>query len=1220
MSLTGAGSNWLGTLALSPAMGSGFGLFTLSVQDTLGNVGTNILAGSQLEIYNTALPSPPASPTNLTAKGLPGGYVELSWNAVGNAQIYRLYRETSTNFVVPAVLDIDNIASTTVTNLPPADGVYSYAVSASRLGSESALSAAVIADSNRTAPPAPTNVVVALASSGVQITWQEPSGGVTPYDYNIYRNGTLIQTVLFVTPVVDYPPRGTNSYVVAASDYLGNQSYSAASTINLPVAPVTSLSVVVATGQAAVLNWVSTDATAVGFNVYRNGVQQNASLLAGTTYTDNLPLGSGVQYGVTAVNNSSQESPARQVNVYPVALGLLVNPSASGASNALLTGYFDQFQVGVSNTGGAAAFHLARLTLARTITNLSPLSITRTAAASIAPGTSLQQNIVFPESSSLSPQTMQVSAYQQTDSGDSSVVYQSTFNLTDVLTPAAGVAVSANQLPLAGGVSSFQVQIYNRGYADMDVVVFRAGGSQPGDPYLSVQNGLGQEVSRTSFLGAPAGTTLLPDGTGFVDIPPGSSLTLTITNVLVPAGLAGATNTAFVAVITNIYNQIGTAAQTVSGPLSGSMVSSLAQAPYYGTAQTDKANYVDDESIVISGQALNTSNNAPVPNAALNIGFAAGGFRWYQPVTTDANGQYQYNYAPPVGFGGTITLWAANPLVVDLLNQAQVNVYRLYANPSSGDITMSQNGSLTFSIQLINPGSLPLTGIGTAFQAYQGSGTNLTPITTITGTNFAGSGFVIEPNQSKSINLQLTAAANAPLAAQVVFTFTSAEGASLAFTGTVSLLPAVPVLSVVTPAVGYLQVSVNRGAQVSGEISVQNTGLQTLQGITLIPPTNSWMQVNLPVSTNGQIQLPDLPAGQSITFSVVYTPPASQPLAFYQDSITIQGTNVNPPYFLVNVYALVTSDQTGAVQFDVSDILGQQVDGASVRLHNDLIQADVGPFNTDTNGLVTITNLEEGSWNWQVVAPGCSANAGTVTILADQTVSQATTLSRSLVTVTFNVVPVPFSDVYEIQVEETFQTSVPAPVLVIDPPFIDLTSFSSGYETNFTVSVENYGLIQVTGLSISTAQANGGVLTPLINYIPLLLPFQTVNVPFTFTFNQQPQASVVVNVCLGEALPVQSAPNPDTYLGLASIFAGQAANSDGSGAQTIESSLTTIGVGLAANSPGSLENYVYASIGSVVNCIVSGSAPSAGWRRWRRRQRIIWRWRRRRRGRFCASG
>ena len=70
-------------------------------------------------------------------------------------------------------------------------------------------------------------------------------------------------------------------------------------------------------------------------------------------------------------------------------------------------------------------------------------------------------------------------------------------------------------------MSSFQARIYNRGYADMDIVVFRAGGSQPGDPYLSVQNGLGQEVSRATYTGAPPGTTVLADGTGDADVRPG---------------------------------------------------------------------------------------------------------------------------------------------------------------------------------------------------------------------------------------------------------------------------------------------------------------------------------------------------------------------------------------------------------------------------------------------------------------------------------------------------------------------------------------------------------------------------------------------------------------------------------------------------------------------------------------------------------------------------
>ena len=43
----------------------------------------------------------------------------------------------------------------------------------------------------------------------------------------------------------------------------------------------------------------------------------------------------------------------------------------------------------------------------------------------------------------------------------------------------------------------------------------------------------------------------------------------------------------------------------------------------------------------------------------------------------------------------------------DQLNQAQVTIYRLYANPSAGDIRMSKNDTLPFSIKLINPGDHP---------------------------------------------------------------------------------------------------------------------------------------------------------------------------------------------------------------------------------------------------------------------------------------------------------------------------------------------------------------------------------------------------------------------------------------------------------------------------------------------------------------------------------
>jgi hypothetical protein len=933
----------------------------------------------------------------------------------------------------------------------------------------------------------------------VQITWQEPSGE-KPDHYNIYRNASLIQAVSSIVPVIDYPPRGTNTYVVAAADAIGNENPSLPATIQLLVGPVTNLTALVVPGQAPVLTWTSSDSTAFGFNVYRNGVKQNTALLSSLSYADSLPLADLVQYGVSAVNGSGQESPQRTVSVYPVSLGLLINPNGGATNHPVLTGYFDQFQVGLTNLSASAALPLAELTLTRSVAGTSPLTVTTASAASINAGSGLQQSIVVPEATVIAPQSIEVGASQQTQSEGAVVTYQETFSVTNSRLPGLEVAVSANQLPLAGGLSPIQVQIFDQAYVDMQVVVSRGFGAHPGDVYVSVQNNLGQELSRTNFQGSPAGTAFLPDGTGYIDIPPGSSLSLTVPNVLVPAALAGTTNTAFVAVVSAIYNQIGTSNQVQSGPLSGSMISSLAQTPYYGTAQTDKSVYDNDEPILISGQAIYYANEQPVPNAALNIGFATRGYVWDQPVTTDTNGHYAYTYNPPPGFGGTLSLWAANPLVVDQLNQAMVEIERLYATPSSGDIVMSKNGTLNFSVQIFNPGDLPLTDVNTSFAAYQISGTNLVPLSQITGTNLTGSGLTIGANQSQTVNLELAATLDAPNSAQVVFTFTSSGGASAKFTGTVSLLPAVPVVAVTQPVVGYLEVNVNRGEQISGQITIANNGLTSLRGVTLLPPTNdTWMQVNLPVSANGQIQLPDLAPGQTFTFGVVFNPPTSTPLAFYQDTVTIQGTNLSTP-FPVSVAAIVTSDLTGAVQFYVNDILGTALSGASIRLNNSLISASAGPFTTDTNGYCTVSNLMEGAWSWQVSAPGCSAAAGLVTITADQTVSEAVSLNRSLVTINFTVVPVPFSDNYTIAVTENYQTYVPLPVLVVTPVMQMFYNATPGFQATYTVTVQNQGLVQLTNLTIAGQQDDVASYQPLITYIPVLLPQQTVDIPFTVTY------------------------------------------------------------------------------------------------------------------------
>jgi hypothetical protein len=1099
VTLSGSGTNWAGTLAVSSSMGTGYGQFAFSSTDSVGNVGTNILSGGQLELYNTALPPPPNAPTNFTATSRPGGYIVLSWNTVANAQVYNLYREAGTNFTLPGTLDLTNLTSITVTDLPPADGYYVYGITASLLGSESAISNTVIGLSDRTPPPAPTNVQVQLAASGVQITWDEPTGGETPDYYNVYRNGSVIQSVQQIVPVTDYPPRGTDTYYVAAVDAIGNENPSTNVSIQLLVGPPGSISVLVVQGQSPVLTWTQGDSTAVGYNVYRNGVRQNASPLTALTYTDQLPFADAVTYGVSEVNASSQESPQRVVTVNPVVFGMLVNAEGGTTSHEVLTGYFDQFSLFLTNLASAAPLNLANLTLNRSVTGGSPFSVTETVDAPILAGAGLQESIVVPETTVTGAQTIELTATEQTDDEGNNVTYQQTFAPINSTVPGAEIAVSVSQLPLAGGLSPIQVQVFNRAFVDMQLVVSRQFGSKPGDVSVAVENGLGQQLSVTPFAGSAPGEIFLGDGTGYVDIAPGSSVTFTVPNVLTPAALAGTTNTAFVAIAQAIYNQIGTANQTQSGPLTGSMVSSLSLPPYYGTSQTGQTIYVNNTPVVITGQAISQSTGLPVPNAALNIGFATRGFVWDQPVSTDSNGNYQYTYNPSPGLGGTLNIWAANPLIVDQLNQVQIILDRVYANPPGADITMSKNGTESFSILLVNPGDVPLTAFGTTFAASAVSGTNLTPTSLISGTNVTGNGFTIPPNSTYQVNLVLTAAVNAPDNAQIVFTFTSAEGASISFTGTVDLLPAVPVLAVTEPTAGYLEVSADVGTQSSGQISIANNGLYPLQGVSLTAPTNSWISLNLPGLVNGSVSLPDIPPGQTNTYTVVFNPPATLPLAFYQDAITIKGTNATTP-FQAGIYAIVTSSSVGAVQFYVDDILGEALSGATVRLNNTLISAQLGPFTTDTNGYVTVTNLTVGTWSWQAAAPGCSASAGTVTVVADQTVYQHARLNRSLVTVNFTVVPVPFSDNYTIQITQQYLTFVPVPVLVASPPTQEFSGVTPGFQASYIVTVQNQGLVQMTDLTIKGDQDGQSSYQPLISYVPVLLPQQTLDVPFTINY------------------------------------------------------------------------------------------------------------------------
>ena len=286
-------------------------------------------------------------------------------------------------------------------------------------------------------------------------------------------------------------------------------------------------------------------------------------------------------------------------------------------------------------------------------------------------------------------------------------------------------------------------------------------------------------------------------------------------------------------------------------------------------------------------------------------------------------------------------------------------------------------------------------------------------------------------------------------------------------------------------------------------MTIKNDGLAVLENATMTLPQNlSWITTNLQQDTSGVIALGDIPVGGSRTFDVILAPPESTDFGDHSDKFVIEGSN-STQQVNVNVYSLVTSQQEGSALFTVVNNIGDYVDGATVRIFNNTIHKQIIAPETDLNGEVVVYGLDIGQWTYQITAPGHNSVSGVVDVVADQTVEIQDELRKSLVTVTFNVVPVAFEDRYEIKIEQAFETHVPVPVLKFDIPYIDFGVIEPGFTTTVITNLSNIGLKALDDVEISTFDDGNSRLEPLVTYLPRLGAMETVEVPIRFTYRGQ---------------------------------------------------------------------------------------------------------------------
>ena len=143
------------------------------------------------------------------------------------------------------------------------------------------------------------------------------------------------------------------------------------------------------------------------------------------------------------------------------------------------------------------------------------------------------------------------------------------------------------------------------------------------------------------------------------------------------------------------------------------------------------------------------------------------------------------------------------------------------------------------------------------------------------------------------------------------------------------------------------------------------------------------------------------------------------------------------------------------------------VQGATVNLLNPYDNTQVVATGvTDATGAVTFTNVPAGPYVLQVQATATPATRTPSPSSPGITNNDEVFIQRQFVTYTWNVVQTTIQDTYQIQLQTTFETDVPAPVVTITAP-PSIPTLLPGQSGTFNVTITNHGLIAAQGVTLT---------------------------------------------------------------------------------------------------------------------------------------------------------
>ncbi|KAF0143500.1 MAG: fibronectin type III domain-containing protein [Nitrospirae bacterium] len=1072
---TDNGVHWTGTVDIS-ALPEGNAEFKLIMaKDKLGNTGTTVSSGKAILIYRDSVPSPD-TPAGLTTKTGKAGVITLTWNPIGNASSYNLYRRAEGE-TTPVKIKTGILGSPSQ-DTPPSDGIYYYSVtSVGLLNSESPRSAEVQGVSDRTGPPAPINLALMLDSTGVVATWNIQAGE-TPWAYALYRSNSPITTSSGLTPLIKVgitkavdvsPSRTYRFYAVAAHDILGNEGpLSETKEINFPVSPVRDLVLEKIDDAAPRITWVAPyDGDTIGYHIYRNSQRITSYPVTVLSFTDGYYSRGNVTYGVSAVNNLGVEGPIKEVTLPELSIGIK-------QGTILRRGLLETIPIILSlpYTLNATPYTLSVDTIGIKV-GTAPSSIMQ-GPFTLTANSTLQVEKVAATTAD-APSFVSVLATASWSPTPGATVRITKTSSAEVTGSSTALEIYSDPL-IRGTDGKIRLKVNNIGTALMEFLTSENSGvTTKVKVTLKDEDG---NVLSTGYLDQRVGNAILNTGTYAVArLNPNENMITDPITINVPQ--SAPYKVIIEAKIENTFYHYGKSDQVVAPGMTQSIETTISETAYRAYASPEKTFYPYAQPVLITGQAINNTSNQPMPYVPVKLGISIKGFDRFFTVTTDATGNFAYTFTPGSNEAGLYTIWAVHPDIKDRAVQATFAIAGLSMSPETATVRMARNRTIDIPVSLYNYGGASLTGLTLETQAGTG----------ITAGIINNGDTVLYPGENQNITLRITSSSSSPDNSWASMKATLAEGFQKTLNASISMVQLIPVI---TTNPSYIDTGMVRGNQKIATFNISNVGEEVLRNARIEGPSTSWMSLTV------NRAIGDMSPGTSKTIGIMFNPPSTLAQGVYDDRVVIYSDNHIA--YTYHIQVTVTSNAVGNVMFDVLNELMQDVSNASITLQHQTLTELIYSLRTAADGTVMLYDIPEGRYSFNISATGHKSYSGTFVISPGITTTVPVALEVTLVQVEWSVTPIVIQDRYEIVVTQTFQTNVPTPVLVIEPASITVPELAPGQVFNGEFAVANYGLIALNDVNIQFPTSFGEYNIELLATVPKTLnAMQKITVPYRIT-------------------------------------------------------------------------------------------------------------------------